>query len=312
MIRAAAMLALCAAAAAADPMEVVVLGDAPNGPPEEVRAPYAALLGAIEAADPALVVHVGDLNSGRTPCTDAWFAEQRAALDGLPLPVLLTPGDNDWTDCHSERMGGFDPAERLAHIRETFFDVPGRSLGGAPVDVAHQGAEGYPENARAQVGPLTVATVHVVGSNNGFEPRGPEAPMESMARSEAGVRWLREAFAAAEAAGSAGMVVAIHGDPFAVGFAPPWNAEIWLGHSGFAAFGAALRREARDYGRPVLLVHGDGHVFRQSRPFPSGAPNLTALQVPGEGEMHAVRVGVDPDAPGLFSIALLENPALAD
>ena len=65
------------------------------------------------------------------------------------------------------------------------------------------------------------------------------------------------------------------------------------------------------FGKPVLLVYGDSHVFGQSRPFPEGAPNLLALEVPGEERMNAVEVTIDPATSGVFSVTEIMNPALA-
>jgi len=86
----------------------------------------------------------------------------------------------------------------------------------------------------------------------------------------------------------------------------------WPRQSGFKAFGEALKAEAAAFGKPVMLVYGDSHVFRQSRPFPDAAPNLMAPEVPGTSRMHAVEVGVDTAAPGVFSIGFLANPALSE
>lgn len=149
------------------------------------------------------------------------------------------------------------------------------------------------------------ATAHVVGSNNNFETRSIEAVEEFMARDPATTDWMREAFAAAAEAEA--LVLAIHADMFLAGFDAGWGRE-----SGFADFGTALAEQAAAFGKPVLLVYGDSHVFEQARPFPVEAPNLMALQVPGAGAMHAVEITVDPEAAGVFSLAQLENPALSD
>jgi hypothetical protein len=162
------------------------------------------------------------------------------------------------------------------------------------------------------MGVVTVVAAHVVGSNNGFEPRDMAAVEEFMARDAANLDWLAQGFAAAREAGSKAVIVAIHASMFESGFGPSWAPETWLSHSGFAAFGPALIAEAASFGGPVLLVCGDSHRFRQSRPFPAGAPNLLALEVPGAEEMHAVRVTATPGAAELFSVALLENPALSN
>lgn len=307
-----AALAACLAAgpALAEPLEIVVLGDAPYGEPAEVYPPFEALIETINAAAPDIVIHVGDTKSGSTPCSDEMLAEQLAFLGSFSAPVIYTPGDNEWTDCHREAAGGFDPVERLARIRATYFDAPGTSFGQAPAELAHQGEAGHPENVILTMGDVTFVAAHVVGSNNNFEVRDMAAVEEFMARDAANLDWLGAGFAAAREAGSAAVVVAIHADMFGPEFGSGSDPEGWPRHSGFANFGPALIEEAAAFGGPVLLVYGDAHRFRQSRPFPEGAPNLLALEVPGAEDMHAVRVTADPDAAGAFSAELLRNPAL--
>ena len=70
----------------------------------------------------SFVVHVGDLSSPRYGCTDEMQARRLAQFNALPHPLIYTPGDNEWTDCHEgQNVKGFDPLERLAKLRTVFF-----------------------------------------------------------------------------------------------------------------------------------------------------------------------------------------------
>jgi Calcineurin-like phosphoesterase len=307
MPRTAALLAtaLLAAPAIAQEFSFVAIGDMPYGQPSEVYPLFEALIQRINELDPALVVHVGDTKSGSTLCSDEVLGDQLGYLNSFEAPVLYTPGDNEWTDCHREAAGGFDPLERLAYIRNTYFTNPGRSFGSEKLDVTSQTDAGYPENARVMLNDVMLVTAHVVGSNNNFEPRSLGAVEEFMARDAASTEWMREAFAAASDAEA--VVLAIHADMFPGGFDGSWADE-----SGFQTFGSVLIEESAAYEKPVLLIYGDSHVFEQARPFPIEAPNLMALQVPGAEEMHAVEITVDPEAAGMFSISQIKNPALSN
>jgi len=305
------LLAICVSAGAAvsEPQRLVVLGDMPYGPPAETYPPFEALIDAIKARDPDLVIHVGDTKAGGGVCSDTRLAEQLDFMMRVAAPLLYTPGDNEWTDCHRDRAGGFDPRERLAHIRATYFAEPGQSLGATPVPLTHQAEAGYPENARAMLGDVMVVTAHVVGSNNGFEPRDAATAQEALDRDAANRAWLTESFAAARAEAAGALILAIHADMFEFGFGPRWNAEAFLGHSGFARFGNVLIDEANRFGRPVLLVFGDSHRFDMFRPFPKRAPGIMALETFGAAHMHAVEVTVDPAAGYPFAVRPLLNPA---
>jgi len=302
------VLLLAPIRAAADPFDLVVFGDMPYGPPDDSYPPYAALIERINETAPDLVIHLGDTKSGGSPCTDAVLAEQLDFLMRVDAPLLYTPGDNEWTDCHHARAGGFDPRDRLAHIRRTYFDSPGQTLGARPLPVKTQAEAGYPENARLMIQGAMVVTAHVVGSNNGFEPHDVEAAREALARDAANRAWLSAAFAAAREAGAGALILAIHGDMFEFGFGPPWNAEVFLRHSGYARFADVLIEGANRFARPVLLTHGDSHRFRMFRPFPTRAPGIMALETFGAAHMHAVSISVDPDASYPFSVRPLTNP----
>ena len=60
------------------------------------------------------LLHVGDIKGGGERCNDERLQEVAELLRVQPVPVVYTPGDNEWTDCHRAAAGGYDPLERLA------------------------------------------------------------------------------------------------------------------------------------------------------------------------------------------------------
>jgi Calcineurin-like phosphoesterase len=302
----ASVTTLAAFAAQAEPFTIIALGDAPYGKPEEVYPTYETLIKTVNDRAPQLVIHVGDIKSGSTPCSDELILQQLAFMNTFTAPVLYTPGDNEWTDCYRKNAGEFDPLERLAFLRKTFFAQP-KTLGAPTMDVTSQTVDGMPENARMIMNEVMFVTAHVVGSNNNFEIRDANAVTEFFARDAANLKWLEESFAAA--AESKALVLSIQADMFEF----DWNEfddETWLRHSGFQNFGNKLIELSAAFGKPVLLVYGDSHMYRQSRPFPTKAPNVLALEVPGETLMHAVEITIDPATTGVFSTAIVINPAV--
>ena len=305
----ATILALTASTALAEPFTIVTLGDTAYGKPAEVYPQYEALIGAINARKPDLVIHVGDTKSGSTPCSDEALTQQLSYLNSFAAPLLYSPGDNEWTDCHREKAGKFDPLDRLAFIRKTYFGTPTKSFGQTKLDVTSQAAEGYPENAMLIHKDVAFITVHVPGSNNNFEIRDPKAVAEFFARDAADVEWINATFASAKDAKA--VVIGMQANMFEF----DWNAEkdeTWLRHSGFLNIGNAIIDNAAKFGKPVLLVYGDSHTYSVMQPFPTRAKNVTALQVPGEKDMDAVTVTIDPAAAEPFITALLKNPALSN
>ncbi|MGI8983530.1 MAG: metallophosphoesterase family protein [Acidimicrobiales bacterium] len=295
----AAALAACSSGAGEGPaarragagFTFAVIGDYPYLPDDLPK--FDRLIDAINAEAPALVLHVGDISN--VACTDAALNTSLAALARFAMPVVYTPGDNEWTDCQG---AGADPIERLGRVRQLFFPTD-QSLGRRPLTVTRQSAA-YPENARFAFGDVTFVAVHQVGSSNGTG-RSPEGDAEAAARSEAGAAWMRAGFEAAVAADSRGIVVFFQADP---------NFDLYrLGvRNVHTPFLRTIEGEAIRYGRPVLLVHGDTHVFRVDKALVSSADgrpieNVTRLENFGESEVHWSRVTVDPTGPELFTFS---------
>ena len=60
------------------------------------------------------------------------------------------------------------------------------------------------------------------------------------------------------------------------------------------------------FGKPVLFVHGDSHVFRVDKPLfntqnSRTLENFTRVEVFGSPDVHWVRIVVEPDNPNLYS-----------
>jgi hypothetical protein len=295
----------------AEALKFVAIGDMPYGDPVQVYPRFKRLIAAINKRGPAVTIHVGDIKSGSTPCTDALLKEQLDFLNSFEKALVYTPGDNEWTDCHRASAGQFDPLERLARLREMFFKAP-QSLGKAPIPIERQSDlmpayKDFVENSRFNKGGVQFATLHVVGSNNGLEPRDPAAASEFFSRDQANITWLRDTFAKARKEGAAAVVIAMQADMFEFDFGH-FGKDEHLAHSGFRNIADALVKEANAFSRPTLLIYGDSHSFRVHTPFRKRAPALLGLEVFGEDQMHAVEVTIDTDDPAVFSFRPLWNP----
>jgi hypothetical protein len=115
-------------------------------------------------ADVSLVIHVGDIHSGSEPCTSAgilppistsipdWNQRIYYLFQQLSFPVVYTPGDNEWADCHKAKQSiSGHPLKELASVRQLFFSQAGHALGGQEKEVVSQAIAydpAHPEDAQ--------------------------------------------------------------------------------------------------------------------------------------------------------------------
>ncbi len=289
-----------------------------------------------------LIIHVGDIHSGSMPCTGAGLTPLPAmANPGWNMgiydlfqqfedPFIYTPGDNEWSDCHKtkEKSSGA-PLNELAAVRSLFFSSPGYSLGehekhvvsqAEAFDPAHPDDAQFVENVMWEESRVVFVTLNVPGGSNDdtvqwtapFTDDAAQAE-EVATRDAANLRWLAEAFAVAERDGAAGVVVALQADmwdPEAL----PANGGTGLDH--YTPLVTELAGLSLEFGRPVLLLNGDSHMFRVDYPLadPSDAngmihdtaavPNLTRIVVQGSADFSPwewLKLTIDPKDPGVFS-----------
>jgi hypothetical protein len=270
-----------------------VFGDGPYRAWEVGR--FRALIRDVNRVDLAWLIHVGD--TFWYPCSDANYRRAFAAMNSIDHAVVYTPGDNEWTDCHGDIAGRHDPLERLAFLRSMYFGTPGRSLGGRPMRLVSQSEDStyaeFVENARWARGGFVFATIHMVGAENALETypgRGAAADAAVARRVDAALAWMDEAFAFAEANGSQGVVIAMHGSP-GLQYHPQPRA-------GYESFLEKLEARVKEFDGSVLLIHGDGHTFRvdhslRDRVTGEQIANFTRLETFGSPDIGWVRVVVD-------------------
>jgi hypothetical protein len=302
-----------ACSVAAQPFSFVALGDLPYGQAAQGHAPYKSLIAAINRERPGFSIHIGDFKSGSTLCSDEESRIQLGLFALFDSALVFTPGDNEWTDCHRTNNGGHDPLERLQALRATFYK-PGLSLGKQPLTVLNQSATTpafakFVENQRWMHQDVVFATLHIVGSNNNFEVRDPRSVAEFFEREKANIAWIREAFASAAQSQAKAIVLAMQADVFEA--KSLW--EDFPAHSGYrASIGETLLPLVAQSNIPVLLIHGDSHVFRFDQPFmlnKKPLTQLTRLEVPGANDVRAVHVTVDTRQRNPFAVRLLEPAA---
>lgn len=319
------------------PLTVAVFGDWPYSTALLDIAPL--LLDSVNNdPDVSLVIHVGDIHSGSMPCTGAgldpipagadpgWNQGIFTIFEQFTDPVVYTPGDNEWTDCHKtkESSSGY-PLNELSAVRSLFFPDPGYTIGGEQKEVNSQAVEYNPkhptdaqfvENVMWKQSDVVFVTLNVPGSNNdGLAWSGgtgafldePARLQEVAERNAANLRWLDRAFKKANKA--AAVVIAVQADM--------WDPEAIGGDGleGYDDFVQALADHAVAFRRPVLLLNGDSHLYGADQPLadPTSAtgvihhtqavPNLTRITVQGSTNTpnEWLKLTINPHSPDVFT-----------
>jgi hypothetical protein len=286
-----------------------VYGDAPYGATKDDTTQTTATPAFIDDvnADPdvSTVIHVGDIHSGKQYCTQSYDQTIAGLWSHYADPVVYTPGDNEWADCHKVAEGGGswnpttgqvdhvlvngqladyaggDPVDNLGLVRSIFFPSPGATLGSGTLhttsqatayDPAHPEDAQFVENVRWQQKGFVFVTLDVPGGSNNDADPWFGTPLtqrqidERTQRTAADLRWLDQAFATASAQDAQGVVVISQADMWDLDGKPASHL------SNYEPLVDSLASRTSAFGKPVLLFEGDSHVYRSDNPLQAGAP----------------------------------------
>jgi len=311
-------------------MDFAVIGDMPYDARQQKE--YENLIKDMNSQDLAFVVHAGDYwfdgiawketSKGFPPCSDETFEDRMKTTRTIKHPFIITPGDNDWTDCYRAKPRTYDPLERLGKLRKMFFSGD-TSLGQRTIKLIRQSQDSkytsYVENARWAYGGALFVTLHMTGSNNNLG-RTPEMDKEYEDRNAANIAWLDAAFDEAKRVDSKAIMIISQANP---NFENTWSGKLQERYllknlkikppvekltTGFDGFLRVLEERTLEFGKPVVYVHGDTHTFRIDKPLvrtPEGKrfiENFTRVETFGFPNTHWVRFTIDPDDPNIFRI----------
>jgi hypothetical protein len=267
-------------------LSIAVYGDSPYGLNDKDTAQFAATPAFIQTInndnDVSLVFHVGDIHSGKQTCS---FAYDQAVYDmwtAFRSPLVYTPGDNEWMDCHKAKEGGYSPLDNLGYVREIFFANPGKTIAveKALVTQAQSFDANYPSDAEyvenvlwEQSGVVFVSVNVPGGSNNGEDnwfglDRTKPQTEEILKRTSAAQRWIDRAFALAKADRARAVVIQLQADM--------WDLDGTLAKdlhiANYRQYIDNIASRTTVFGKPVLLINGDSHGYRSDNPLAKGAP----------------------------------------
>lgn len=295
-----------------------LIGDTPYGTATEPQ--FDRVIDSINR-DPSVrfVIHTGDIKGGSERCDDALLQRRFDQYQRLQKPFILTPGDNDWTDCHRTNNGSYLPTERLSFLRGLFYPQPGVTTGARKARVTTQanqaGFETFVENTMWHFAGTVMGTLHVVGSNNNLAPWNqydaadtastPRADRiaEFTVREAAALAWIDRIFDEAASSKARGVLIAMQANPLFEEAASSPNRK------GFNAILNKITARAMAFKKPVVIAHGDSHYFRVDKPLTAATAtgsmetleNVTRVENFGSQYVHWVEVNVNPFSENVFS-----------
>ena len=300
---------------------IALFGDAPYGTTPTDNAEFLATPAFVQSvnADPdvSLVMHVGDIHSGKQYCTNRYDHGVRELWNKFADPMIYTPGDNEWTDCHKTTEGGGtynagtgqvdflkdpdgklidyaggNPISNLGLVRSIFFNHPGRTIGGKRVvttqaqafDPSSPSDSEFVENVTFRQSGVRFVTLNIPGGSNndadiwyGAPTMSDQQSHEISVRNAATMHWLDAAFDKAEAEHAKAVLIFVQADM--------WDASDNIAHlANFDPLLTEIAARTTAFGKPVLLVNGDSHVYRSDNPMKQGAP---CVLDPGSGQVAA-------------------------
>jgi hypothetical protein len=291
-----------------------VMGDIPYGAAEIAKFPaHIQDINADRSLD--FVAHVGDIKNGSSVCSDEYFERIRSEFDTFEHPLVYTPGDNEWVDCHRGNNGGYNPLERLDKLREVFFDAPGKTLG-ATMPVKSQADLGLPENVRFTRNRVAFSVVDIQGSNNSLLPWTgigetavtAEQQAEVDHRTKAVLEQVRETFSDARSRNDRAVVLMTQADMF-----DPSQLEAATANpasvSGFREIAATIVEETNRFDGPVYLINGDSHVYAENQPLAEGSPWLDIYGLDAADDLQRITVDGSANATNYVRFTVAANSA---
>ncbi len=299
-----------AATTDSDTLTMAVFGDSPYGQTDADTAQFTATPAFIktinDAPDVSLVMHIGDIHSGKQKCTQAYDQSIYDDWTAFKDPLVYTPGDNEWADCHKKNQSGgvynavttridffYDapgiltsfaggnPVANLLLVRSIFFPTPGLTLGQRQMkvtsqalnyDPSHPADRNFVENVMWERSDVLFVTVNLPGGSNNEGDVWYGAPNASPDQTlEAAQRTdadLRWLDAAFARAADDKVKAVVIGTQ-----ADMWDPENGAAHqANYEPFVKKVADLTTAFGKPVLMFNGDSHVYRSDNPLSPGAP----------------------------------------
>ncbi|MBC8768568.1 hypothetical protein H4O18_11240 [Arenibacter sp. BSSL-BM3] len=248
------------------PVSFTAIGDVPYN--EEQRLGLIDIISKHNTINSSeFVIHVGDIKPGARDCDEDVYLDVADILKTFKVPTFIVLGDNEYNDCEDPALGLEYWNKYFLHFNENWSFEP---------HITYQTER--PENFSWIENKVLFIGINLVGSQV-------HDSIEWQDRLTQNGQWvktmLEEHKSSVEATVVFGHANIVEADP-----------------DKFKPFTDLFRAASLSFGKPVLMVQGDGHFWIKNNPWPE--QNITRLQIDGRDTAVQITVNTNLDYPFLF------------
>lgn len=248
------------------------IGDVPYN--NEQRDGLIAIISKHNALDPSeFVIHVGDIKPGALECNESIYEDVSGILKMMEAPTFIVLGDNEYNDCTDPKQGLEYWNKYFLHFNENWVFEP---------TVTYQ--PGRTENFSWIDHKVLFIGINLVGSQV-------RDSLEWNNRLTQNGLWIKK-LSEEQVNNVEAMVVFGHANI------------LEAGPDKFKPFTDLFRTAALSFGKPVLMVQGDGHFWIKNKPWPE--QNITRIQIDGGDTAVKITVDTSLDYPFSFNKDFLD------
>jgi len=212
-------------------------------------------------------IHLGDIKTGAQSCTEDRYSKVSDVLKELNIPTFIVPGDNENNDCPDADEAFLYWNKYFLHFHENWE---------IPYNISYQ-------NVRKENFTWLEEGVLFIGLNllGGRIHDAAEWKTRLTQNSE----WVSELIDQNKDKADA---IVVFGHANVTDFSP----------EKYKLFTDVFRKKAEEFGKPVLYLHGDGHMWIKDRPWPE--KNILRVQVDSGPRIIRVKIIRSLDNPFFF------------
>ncbi len=238
------------------------MGDVPYVPAEDKLLPKQI---AEIPRDAQFLVHLGDIKDGSTPCDEAIYRKVAGMLKRATVPTFIIPGDNEWNDCQKPEQGWKYWQKYFRRFEQHWKH-----------DFQVSRSRKHDENFVFVHNRVLFVGLNLVGGRVHDKQEWTSRHLDDLNWTTAAITQHGNHVYA--------LVIFAHANP----------------QQNHEDFFKPLVQAARQFAKPILYLHGDGHRWIKDQPWE--AKNILRVQVDQGGKAPPVKIIIsnDPREPFRF------------